>query len=235
MKMTAKKFNMVEIMLAVVVIAVGMSSVFVLFPAGLNAHKSAVADNTIADFAEYVISTIKSRVDSAAEQDYTYSESGKSGNFDEFKGGLTVFTDSDSQKYKDALDIESLSNRTTLEGGSASKNDTFLLDSTGYILIRQLSGPEDDRYVDFAAVAVIKKNSLLKDFQIWKFNNAGKPGSSPEKIGDSTAGKLTKNYLSSYVLEISYPADREWNEREKKYFPFELYNTYYEVAADNWM
>ena len=242
MKTIVKKFNMVEIMLAVVIIAVGMASVFVLFPTGLNAHKTAVAENTIADFAEYIISTVKARVKCAAEKDFSQNNKGNPGKeFHKFIDeksylGLTVFKASDSgKKFQEALDIESVSGRKNLEGGEAKKEDAFLLDTDGgYILIRQLSGPEDDRYVDFSAVAVIKENPMIKDdFRFWKFSN-GSPGSTPEKI-DSNADKLKQRFLVSYVLEISYPADRAWEEREKRYFPFELYNNLYEAATESWL
>ncbi len=232
MKMSLKKFNMVEIMLAVVIIAVGMASVFVLFPTGLNAHKTAVAENTIADFAEYIISTVKARVKCAAEKDFNKN----SPKFDEYNLGLKVFSASDREKsFQEALDIESISGRKNIEGENAGKEDAFLLDTNGgYILIRQLSGPEDDRYVDFSAVAVIKENPMIKDnFRFWKFSN-GSPGSSPEKLG-SNVDKLKQRFLVSYVLEVSYPADRAWEEREKRYFPFELYNDVYEVASESWL
>ncbi len=46
-------FNMIEIMLALGVIAIGMSSILVLFPVGLNATNSATADNSVPDAALY--------------------------------------------------------------------------------------------------------------------------------------------------------------------------------------
>ncbi len=232
---------MVEVMLAVVVIAVGMASVFVLFPTGLSAHKTAVAENAIADFAEYVISTVKARVASEAEKDYDVG----SPNFDTFKSGLKIYSDSGtSPSYKNALDIESTTNRKPLDNDSsngstndADENDAFLLDSDGYILIRQISGPAGNRYVDFAAVAVIKENTLIENFRYWKFDNDGKVvGNEQEELGTGLAGKLKKRFLASYVLEISYPADKEWEEREKRYFPFDLYNQYYQYSSgDNWL
>ena len=52
-------FNLVEIMLAVVILTLGMTSVFVLFPAGLSNHRTAMAENTVADIAELVFSRIR--------------------------------------------------------------------------------------------------------------------------------------------------------------------------------
>ena len=44
-------FNMVEIALAMAIIAIGLSGILVLFPVGINASKSAIADNNLADIA----------------------------------------------------------------------------------------------------------------------------------------------------------------------------------------
>ena len=40
-------FNMVEIALALAVLAIGMSSILVLFPVGINANKAAIAERRI--------------------------------------------------------------------------------------------------------------------------------------------------------------------------------------------
>ena len=66
-------FNMVEIMLAVIVIALGIAGTFVLFPVGVNANKDATAENNIADVALYTEAVIRSRLlhsDSANQQGF---------------------------------------------------------------------------------------------------------------------------------------------------------------------
>ena len=56
------RFNMIEIALALVILAVGLSSVLVLFPIGLNAGKSSVAENNLADVAEQVAAYLQSEL-----------------------------------------------------------------------------------------------------------------------------------------------------------------------------
>ena len=56
--LSKRYFNMIEVMLAIVVISLGLSSVFVLFPAGLAAHRNAAADNNTADLAEFAEAVI---------------------------------------------------------------------------------------------------------------------------------------------------------------------------------
>ncbi len=54
-----KYFNMIELALAIAVIAVGISSIMVLFPVGINSTQDAVANNNINDVAEQIIAQIK--------------------------------------------------------------------------------------------------------------------------------------------------------------------------------
>ena len=58
MKMSYK-FNMVEIALAIVVIAIGLSSILVLFPIGIKATRSAVEENVVPDIASVVVNFIR--------------------------------------------------------------------------------------------------------------------------------------------------------------------------------
>ena len=53
------KFNMVEIALAIVVIAIGLSSILVLFPIGIKATRSAVEENVAPDIASVVVNFIR--------------------------------------------------------------------------------------------------------------------------------------------------------------------------------
>ena len=48
------QFNLVEIALAIAIIAIGMSSILVMFPVGINATKSSIAQNNMTDIAEYM-------------------------------------------------------------------------------------------------------------------------------------------------------------------------------------
>ena len=50
---------MIEVALAMAIIAIGISSILVLFPVGINASKSAIADNNLADIAEYIFGYYK--------------------------------------------------------------------------------------------------------------------------------------------------------------------------------
>ena len=63
---TVFRFNMIEIALALVILAIGLSSVLVLFPIGLEAGKSSVTDNNLANVAELVMAYLQSELTAPA-------------------------------------------------------------------------------------------------------------------------------------------------------------------------
>ena len=87
-------FNMIEIALAMAIIAFGMTSILGLFPVGLNASRNSVAENYSADAVEQFSSYLKS-----------YAESSRA-NFDKLFGGGGFYPDVKpaltSTTYRDA-------------------------------------------------------------------------------------------------------------------------------------
>jgi len=56
-------FNLVEVTLALLVVAVGLISIFSLFPAGLDANAKAIGDTQLAIFAEEVFAGLRARAE----------------------------------------------------------------------------------------------------------------------------------------------------------------------------
>lgn len=59
MKITIRYFNMVELALAMAVLAIGISSILVLFPVGINASTNARANDQVPMIADVVLENIK--------------------------------------------------------------------------------------------------------------------------------------------------------------------------------
>lgn len=251
MKKIRYSFNMVEIMLAIVIIAVGMSSVFVLFPTGLNAHKTAVAENSIADLAEYIVSAVRADIEvenTTPAADDTSANAEKTLDGTKFKNRLDDFKSRSASENaaKVTPDPDNLSNWDPVrnynsKNSSSDKSDVSILkNSDGIYYIRQLSGPEDDRFVDFSAIARIYKDEedwLDHEFFI-SFVRSGNNLSTDYKKGikkinvdssDETVETevVYEKFIMPLVLEISYPADAEYEQREKRYFRFEIFNESY--------
>ena len=93
-------FNMIEILLALTVIAVGMTSVLGLFPVGLKASREAIAQNCSADVADQMVTYMRVMGESSATAyDYTFDLQGATGtNTNDLpdKTGLHIQTSGDS-------------------------------------------------------------------------------------------------------------------------------------------
>ena len=252
MKKIFHKFNMVEVMLAIVVISVGMASVFVLFPTGLNAHKDAAADNSMADLAEYIFATVRTTIDvenskDAAEQkdvdNSFYKKSDWANAVDEapndVKEGnvasvgwkeIALFNSTSSTKSVNELDADKVS----LLQHPTKKNIFW---------VRQMSGPDGDGYVDFSAIGRVYVDRGTGTGVDNEFFLTVK-GNTPVKYGELTENEKTfpnpsgsgsfesdpRYFLLPMVLELSYPAEKPEYERVKKYFRFEIFNEYYEAT-----
>lgn len=214
-KFTKYHFNLIEIMLAVVVISLGMASVFVLFPVGLENHKKAMAGNSIADMAELVISHIRAEIALKADG-----------------AGLNV-DDSDFPLYDDlAAEPEFDWEVDKTDPQPLKKSDT-----KGYYFIRQLSGPPADPYVDFAAyVKVYRDENLDEELFITRKNGEEKHLPSllvDDKLKGDSGNNINDVEIVDMVLplvvEISYPADVAYELRTKEYFRFEIFNEMFKL------
>ncbi|MBQ9787790.1 MAG: hypothetical protein IJW33_06450 [Lentisphaeria bacterium] len=212
-------FNLVEIMLAVVILTVGMTSVFVLFPAGLSNHRSAVAENSISDMAELVISRIRAEAALASDEEgFLDADTNNMGEYN------------DSHKSEDADKIEAL------DWMEFDKDDPWTVKKieNGFYLVRQLSGSGEDKYIDFAAVVQVYKDANYEDelFVTMKSGDAVLYSSLDKSKHDSFNVKELKSeeFVLPLIVEISYPADRPYDDREKAYFRFEIYNDNYKLT-----
>lgn len=212
-------FNMVEVMLAIVVISVGLASVFVLFPAGLSAHKTAAADNCIADLAELIISSVRTQInESTVNPDDAGKPFGDWANYtDNTAHAEVVVSDSDSDTSWKPLDLLKTGN----DDHDKKANSSLLQHSSGNVFwVRQMSGPADNRFVDFSAIGrvYVDKNSMEKEF--FFDGNDYKWYKKEGKVD-------LDNVLLPLVLELSFPAEVPYAEREKRYFRFEILNENY--------
>lgn len=218
-KLMKYRFNLVEVMLAIVVLSLGMASIFVLFPAGLSNHRSAMAENSIADMAELVISRIRAKA--ALE-----------GTTDGFGGIASEFSGDPATDVGD-------------DWRSVSSSDPWTVKkiNNGLYVVRQLSGPADDPYVDFAAVVRVYTDDNYLDELFAPVSASGgalyaeAKHSGSWSLGADDDAKLKALSVGSAVLplivEISYPADVPYADRTKAYFRFEIFNELYELKQED--
>ena len=211
-------FNLVEIMLAIVVISLGMTAVFVLFPAGLSNHKTAMAENSLADLAEFIMSDVRARVSLGSNKDGFASLTFPGGT-----GDMGVFDGEPEDSGSEWVRVE------------ASSDTLWRLSGKSNIyLVRQFSGPSGNRYTDFAAIArVYQDTGFSGELMVpVKYGNVRSYSDMDKTASGSDPGDIKELTVSSFVfplvLEITYPANIPYDDREKAYFRFEVFNENYE-------
>lgn len=239
---------MVEIALAMAIIAIGLSSILVLFPVGINANKAAIADNNLTDVAEYMISYM--RAGCAAEwrkiaEDPTtanyFFSNGMKNNLDDLTKAIE---DEETKGYPDDSTNENFTKYWTPFGSSTGGTRLYRhKTSNGVFLFRQVSlltdqdGTTEIEVPDFSAVIKIWKDDM--DFFV---PNAYSPATIPyeklSEIGDVSGlnwddlrEHLENHYGKALCLELSWPAEVPYENREKRVFRFEVFNEYYTVNS----
>ncbi len=215
-------FNMVEIALALAVLAIGLSSILVLFPVGINANKSAIADNNLADIGEYLMGYLRAGCFAewakiARDREETIEAGGTPGPLSEsdffFSGQIPTGYNNVSSIGTDAIelsDYEGSTGRITenLYQLSGSQNSGFLY--------KQMSGD----IVDFAAVVRVWR----EPYSFFALN-ASNNEYSPVTVNPGTYGDDSVNlYATVLCVEVSWPAQAPDAQRERRLFRQEIFN-----------
>jgi type II secretory pathway pseudopilin PulG len=224
------RFNLIEIALALVILAVGLSSVMVLFPVGMKASRAGVADNNLADVAERVAAYVQSKYTSPEmwEKNGTFTNESKISTFNPEPVGSPSSGDFGDTEA-DGVDglIEKVDGTNT------------------YFLYRQYSeaatGADDDkRPIDFEAIVRVGWDSeTLKEqyypdlagtdpppqYKDYSRTPAAGVEDLPTSPMDGKAAEAILNFCCrALIIEISWPADVPWESRERRIFRVEMFN-----------
>lgn len=210
-------FNMVEIMLAVIVIALGLTSTFVLFPVGLNASKDAVAENHISDASEAVITEIHRLI----LPKMFNTTSGKGFAFKSFDDLKAYFYDPETASNEVKKYIK--------EGIETPPGDGFSELGAGVYLFYYAS-PVMSTMSQVIATIKLDRNSDsgFEDEYFYSRNGTF------QKYSDlkSTTGDCINKFLLPITIEVSWPATLPIGEREKRIFRFDMFNLEYDPGND---
>ncbi len=209
------KFNLVEIALAIAIVAIGISSIMAIFPAGINATNDAVADNNIPDVAEYVLSYLEASTIAGWRKSTAGNPAQDSNDF------LT----SSGISLKDSVTDSSLGDKTVEsdrlmkveDDGSVQKFALLNNSADGIFLFRQTrqvdtGAATSELFVDFAAVVTVIRRPYIADYSL---------------AGTAVAEEISSADVSrviSYEIEISYPAERPYSVREKVLYRLNVFN-----------
>ena len=217
---------MIEVLLALTVIAIGMTSVLGLFPVGLNASRNAVAQNCSADVAEQLITYFRV----VNELDKRTSGSNYDSNFINNQYSITKYStesdlNDDSEKFLDDYKAENVSPTSTTfprisSNWAVFKTKTSSLENKVFFVVQGPNCTKDtgSRPIDFSAMALIwKEPAYIKRL---------KSGGNPAVPADWEQWPTTASYQYSAKLniELSWPLELPYNERKKRYYQIIIKN-----------
>ena len=196
-KCVHKPFNIVEIVLAIGVIGVGIASVMALFPAGSNAMRDAMANGYSANMADQFLHFTENKVRQECwpANNWTFELAGTSGYEIPEKTNLGNKNASFSLTYNAGQQIY------PYQGNPGSEPGIFKILQYQDKNNNGQFDPNTDT-VDFEAIMAL-----------WRSQITGPSGSA---INNQVAIALN--------AEISWPAQRPYDEREKSTYRLELFN-----------
>ena len=212
-------FNMVEVMLAVIVVALGIASTFVLFPVGLNASNDAAAENRVAEISESVTMIIQS--DILPQLLPPAGADGKNSTGFAFTNTSTLFWDKTTSSGIDvAIDADSEIASCTKIGETGLYK--YKSDNGIYLFVQK----------DFAAAVKVYLDQDSGNKTGFKDEYFCDPEKGNVKYSAMASDERINKFLLPVVVEISWPVTLPADEREKRVYRFEMFNRDYDLKDD---
>lgn len=238
-------FNMIEILLALSVIAIGMTSVLGLFPVGLNASREAIAQNCSADVADQMITYMRVMGESSqAAYDNTFTATATNlPNYDSGTDKLNITYSGDNATINlksGTFDIKVKSDEFLTEYKSGIFSN-FARVAPNWAIFTPIISPTNLRRrvyfivqgpnctesgggnIDYSAMALvwkepvqIKRRQANGNWGVWPEN--------PSDTGDPKTLPLDPTLSASYTysakinVELSWPLELPYKDRKKRYY-----------------
>ena len=207
------QFNLVEIALAIAIIAIGMSSILVMFPVGINATKSSIAQNNMTDIAEYMQGLFQGLLYQQWDNEKGVREMTSLA-----EHSSTNYTSSRA-KYKAAIDESDLE-AFSLSNPNYFPNLRHLKNTQGVYIFQQTTGEN----VDFSAAVMVWWEKITDLYDYWQSSGSVTKYSIPVK-GEALAGKSADHDIAIRLcIEVSWPAEIPYENREKQLYVQEISN-----------
>lgn len=237
-------FNMVEVALAMLVISLGLSTVLVLFPAGMKASRQAEEENHLVEAAEAMESYIRMNYSTANKLPDVLTCDSSDGTGDsvvESKFGLTSsanknssiirlnnntahaflyrkLTEADGQVITEFSCVVRLLRADLRKGIESTVQSGDHANAIAYFPVA--SGSSD--------VSVTYKGSGGNDDTV----NFKKITAASSNAGFAKASSDNLEYFRVINMEISYPADKPYSARKKRVFRLEIFDENYEPKGN---
>ncbi|QSH41334.1 hypothetical protein P0136_08580 [Lentisphaerota bacterium ZTH] len=208
---TINYFNMIEITLAMGVVAVGMTSILSLFPVGLNTARNSIVEGLSASAVDQFLTYVKFHCKKSASYKALFiNASGFKGSIDRTDAVVKNSIKASSGKFLadfkagtsvDFSQVKGL-NLYGNNGSDASLGKVFFA----------VQGGENANKLDYSAMILAWKQPVENSF--WDIS-----GSAYSKYIDNTFEKS-----AGLCIEVSWPATIDYVDREKRYYYVEIQN-----------
>jgi len=192
-------FNIVEVALALAIVGIGVAGIMALFPVALNASRDAIGDNNAPDVAEQMLTYIQARAN--ADTDMDWASGGNN-----VIGALSTLKPWDTASKTGEVNFETASQIAGTNIYTSSDKGVFgILQKT-----TTTDGTTKKEVVDFSAIIRIWKQQI--------------PSSSLNVEGTLYASALDYKYGADVFVEVSWPSEKPYGQREKRVYMLELFN-----------
>lgn len=238
-------FNMVEVALALAIIAIGISSILVLFPVGANANKAAIANNNLADIAEYMMSYIRAGVTSEWIWNADHPDNQKKFFTDNIKKhgendwyatvgddeGLILDweeTPLGSGKYEMTVKEKKSNQEPKDVSLTRITENLYRLGDNRAFLFTQISGGN----IDFAAVVKIWGEEIKMDVPVIVEEDKDdyKDGVEYQALNPGIENEIDR-FAKVFCVEVSWPAQAPLQNRERRVFRQEFFNEAFKMPT----
>ncbi|WP_176012350.1 hypothetical protein [Victivallis sp. Marseille-Q1083] len=215
-KKFCRRFTIVEVALAIAVLVLGISAIMVLFPVGLNATSNAVGDNLAGDIADSFIPYLRGRLDKA-KRNGSYNN--------EF---LKVLIDADAPNAFFTEKRSEMMNGWDIDGAEKAIDGAWKEHEKDPLQVEPIknylfAGDYDQQGIyRFWKVTYDDVGNYSLDFdaiiRVWTEKISGL------KVENYTTDYLDYQYGAGIFVEVSWPAEKPYKNREKRVYYFEYFN-----------
>ena len=220
----SRRYNLVEVILALGVVAIGVVSIMALFPIGANASRDASMETYAANVADEMLQLVKYQLKETDGKTQTQIDNVWN---DLLNGSSSKITDDgpDKDSVKNML---TAINTTKLDDSSVWKkpNSTWSALSNGNTIYQNQSheqvfqllsrkddsdnlGDDEDAVIDFRAIAYIWKEKITLDKTL--------------KSSDESKGEVGYDKGARIIVRVMWPAEIPYEARQKADYVLEVF------------
>ena len=235
---------MVEIALAIAIIAIGISAILVLFPIGINATRAAMDENSSTDVAEYIANFVRGKYLTHWKQQFdTWNSGDKTGTLNFTAPTLwTATTDTPPGENAElspepgyTCEVKDPEGKTLKVGLQKYSDGWYYFNRVSPEGVESFSAQIKIKSVKEDITTAADSTNAKCPIYVPDAANTFTPkvvGEGGIQLQSSTGNVDFGAFAQSAMVEISWPANLPEDERTKRVFRVDVYNPYYMIQPE---